>query len=128
MALHQDISILRVNTEPLTATITSLPSGGLAAYGLIRFLAKRDNSDTDADALFTLTVGAGITITTNGSDTVDGVLSIEIPAPDTLALANYETVLSYDLTAYDETVNPVKPHVLAYGALTVGAHATQAAS
>lgn len=128
MALHQDLTILRVNTEPLTATITSLPAAGLGAYGTIRFRAKRDLSDADADALFALTVGAGITITTNGDTTTNGVLSIEIPAADTLSLPNSETTLWYDLTAYDETVNPVKPHTLAYGTLTVTAHATQAAT
>ena len=128
MALHQDITVLRVNAEPLTATITTLPAGGLGAYGKIVFTAKRDLADADADALISLTVGAGITITTNGDAQTNGVLSIEVPAADTLTLPNSETTLWYDLVAYDQTVNPVKPHTLAYGLLTVTPHATQAAS
>jgi hypothetical protein len=127
-ALQQDVTIERGDSQQLVVTVTNLPSGGLAAYSKIWFTAKRDYSDSDAAAFLSLTLASGVVITTNGNATTDGVLTITIPASATASLPSAQTVLRYDVQVLDGTQNPVQPHTVAQGALTVAVDVTQSIS
>ncbi len=125
-ALAADLTLLRGDTIVLTVPVTNLPAGGLTAYAKIAFTAKRDKSDSDANAFISLSAPSnGVTITTNGNATTNGVLTITIPAASTASLPAYDTLLSYDVQVTDTTTNPATVHTVAQGTLTVAADVTQ---
>ena len=63
----------------------------------LRFMAKRNLRDADADAVIDKTIGNGITITVAGGPAVYAQAQIEIDPLDTLALSNKEVTLFYEL-------------------------------
>jgi hypothetical protein len=62
-----------------TLRITIDNDGSIAGWAL-SFIFKRSRFDADADALFTKTVGDGVTI----SDAVNGVVDVQIDRADTV--------------------------------------------
>jgi hypothetical protein len=127
--LEHDFDILRGDAAVLTfSAITNLPAGGLSAYSAIVFTAKRDVEDTDADAQIQKTLGSGVTITTNGSDTTPGALTVLLDADDTSGLPSHEVRLPYDVQVMDGGQSPPRPYTVAGGFLIVSADVTRAIS
>lgn len=123
-AVTTDLSMTRGDTVALTVTVGSLGASGLNAYNDIRFTAKKDVSDADTSAVISKTLTSGITITTVGSASVDGVLSVALAPSDTTGLpAGYTSHLSYDVRLYDASGDA---YTVADGTLTVTPTATQA--
>lgn len=58
-------------------------------------------SATDASPVFSLSVGAGITVVS----AVAGTFTVTIPPSATLSLANYEQTLQYDVKVTDSSSN-----------------------
>jgi hypothetical protein len=127
--LEHDFDILRGDAAVLTfSSITNLPSGGLNDYSAIVFTAKRDVENTDADATIQKTLGAGVTITTTGSDVTLGALTVLLNADDTSGLPSHEVRLPYDVQVVDGGQSPARPYTIAGGFLIVSADVTRAIS
>ena len=124
--LISDQTITRARTATLLITVGSLGASGLAAFSDARFTAKRDLGDADALAIISKSLASGITITTVGNATTNGVLSVALAPADTSALpAGYAVALQYDVTLYDAAGDE---YTVASGTLTVTPSATQATS
>ena len=80
--------------------------------------AKASHDDTDAEAVFSLTLGDGIEVI----DDFDSIIEITIPPPATAALTGRTTVLYLDVQAVDTAG---APWTLAAGRLTVRADVTR---
>lgn len=126
-AVTTNLTLVRGDTDALTVTVGNLGASGLNAFSDVRFTAKRDASDADSAAIISKVLGAGITITTVGNATTDGVLSIAIaPADTTTTLpAGYTVTLVYDVRLYDASGDA---YTVAQGVITVSPTATQATS
>ena len=125
-AVTANLSIVRGDSTTLTITVGNLGAAGLNAFNDVRFTAKRDVGDADTIAIISKRLSAGITVTTDGNATTDGVLSVAIAAADTAALpAGYPVALSYDVRLYDAAGDA---YTVAQGMLTVTPTATQATS
>lgn len=121
-----NLSLIHGRTAVLTVIVGSLGASGLNAYSAMRFSAKRDVSDADVAAVISKTLGAGITITTVGDATTNGVLSIALAPADTSTLpAGYTSTLQYDVSLYDAAGDA---YTVADGVITVSPTATQATS
>jgi hypothetical protein len=81
----------------------ALMTGPLSAYNEIWFTAKYDYSDLDAAAPIPqkLKSTAGVTITTAGSTTVDGVITVVLTTADTSSLPDYPYTLLYSVKGKD---------------------------
>lgn len=75
---------------------------GITAYN-IRFTAKWDKYDDDADRVFTATVGSGITKT----NPTAGEIQVEIEPSQTTSLPRHDVNLYYDLQIQDPTTSEV---------------------
>lgn len=130
MPLQADLTMKRGDYTPLVfSQITNLPTNGLSAYSEIVFTAKRDITDTDAQAYIQHTLADGhVTITTAGSDTTPGTLTVTLNAADTASLPSYETTLQYDVQVVDTSQSPARPYTIVQGVLTVTADVTQSVS
>ena len=125
-AVTTDLTIVRGDTDALSITVGNLGASGLAAFSDARFTAKRDLGDADTSAVITKTLASGITVTTNGNATTNGVLSVAIAPADTATLpAGYAVALAYDVRLYDVAGDA---YTVAQGILTVTPTATQATS
>lgn len=123
-AVIADLSIVWGRTAILNVTVGGLGASGLDAYDDMRFTAKRDVSDSDSGASISKRLSAGISITTAGDATTNGVLAVAINPADTAGLpAAYVTTLAYDVSVYDSAANA---YSVAQGVLTVAPTATQA--
>ena len=119
-----DLTLIRGDTAALTVAVGSLGASGLNAFTDIRFTAKRDVGDPDTSAIILKTLATGITITTVGNATTDGVLTVAIAPADTQTLpVSYAVALSYDVRLYDSGGDA---YTVAQGVLTVSPTATQA--
>ena len=122
--LIRDQTIARGRTETLLIVVGTLGVTGLAANTDARFTAKRDLGDADSLAIISKRLGSGVTVTTTGDATTNGVLSVAIAPADTAALpAGYAVALPYDVTLYDTLGDE---YTVASGTLTVTPSATQA--
>lgn len=125
-AVESNLSLTRGDSDTLSITVGNLGANGLSAFTDARFTAKRDLSDPDAGAIISKSLSSGITVTTNGNATTNGVLSVAIAPADTAALpAGYTVALSYDVRLYDVAGDA---YTVAQGVLTVTPTATQATS
>ena len=85
------LTLSKGDTGPLTVTVShlTLGSSGLTPYttaqgGRLWFYGKYSPTDPDSAAVFTKTEAAGaIVVTTVGSNTVDGVVTITLQPADT---------------------------------------------
>lgn len=119
-----NLSMIRGDTSVFTVTVGSLGASGLGAFNDIRFTVKRDASDADASAVISKTLASGISVTTVGNATTNGVLSVAIAPADTQTLpTGYTVALSYDVRLYDVAGDA---YTVAQGVLTVSPTATQA--
>lgn len=97
---------------------TGLPVGDLTGYDFF-CTGKVNHDDTDAQAVFQLTLGSGITVVDNG----DSIIEIEIPPSATTSLLGRTTRLYIDV----QTVDPAGvPWTLGAGRLTVRGDVTRA--
>ena len=125
-AIISNETITRARSATIAVTVGSLGASGLNAYSDIRFTAKRDTSDSDASAIITKSLTSGVTITTVGDTTTDGMLSVALTPADTTALpSGYTSTLQYDVTLYDAVGDA---YTVAGGVLTVTPNVTQATS
>lgn len=125
-AVTSNLSLVRGDSTTLTITVANLGASGLNAFDDVRFTAKRDVGDADAIAIISKRLASGITITTDGNATTDGVLSVAIAPADTSGLpAGYTVALAYDVRLYDAAGDA---YTVAQGMLTVMPTATQATS
>ena len=119
-----DLSTVWGRTAEIVFTVGDLGASGLNAFNDIRFSAKRDDSDADSAAVISKSLSSGITITTVGNVTTDGVLSVALAPADTTALpAGYAVALTYDVAVYDASGDAYSTHS---GTLTITPTATQA--
>jgi hypothetical protein len=90
-----DTTIRIVHSEDLTFTATIYLNGAVVNLdgATFYFTAKWEYSDADADAVFQLTNGSGITITNPAA----GSISVEIPSLATSSLPYSLLRLPYDL-------------------------------
>lgn len=100
--MSTDLSMTRGDTAVFTVTLSNLSASGLTGCSLY-FAAKR--SVSDASPLFTKSIGSGISVTTNGSDTVSGVASVSLNPADTSSLPDYPTLLDWDCVLVDGSGN-----------------------
>ncbi|HLY31263.1 MAG TPA: hypothetical protein VKQ36_09550 [Ktedonobacterales bacterium] len=121
-----DLSMIRGDSASLAVTVGDLGAAGLNAFNDARFTAKRDVSDSDANAIISKSLNSGVTITTVGDSNTNGVLTVSIAPADTQALpTGYTVALFYDVRLYDSGGDA---YTVAQGMLTVTPTATQATS
>src|SRR5689334_1760501 len=126
------LTISKGDVGPIPITIPHAGmTGPLSGYQELWMTAKFSNQDPDtASAGFPQAVfqkkktTAGITVTTAGSTSVDGVISVALAQTDTSNLLyDQDVTLYWDVKGKDSTGLENK---LASGALLVQAHATKA--
>lgn len=107
--MSQLLTLQKGDTGPLVVTVghATLGTSGLNPYhtgsGHLYFYGKLSVQDTDSAAIFQKTLSSGITVTTDGSNTVDGVVSITLAPSDTTALPDFPITLYCSLKGYDGT-------------------------
>jgi len=120
------LTINKSDQGPLPITIPHAAlTGPLSGYQSLWWTAKLgyENLDNDPGSI-QKTVGSGITITTAGSTSVDGVISVALLAADTTtSLPDNNISLVWDVKGKD--ANGIE-NVLTSGLLLVQAHATKA--
>lgn len=110
------LSMTRGDSATFQVSISGLTSSGLTGCTLY-FTAKRDISDTDANAQFQKsTTGGGITVTQAGNATTPGIANVALVPADTSSLAAYVVVLQWDCALVDASGNHT---TVAQGTLTV---------
>lgn len=112
MTTTADFTMQRGDTLVLTATITADGVALDLTGATLRFTVKSSESLTDAQALCTLTTGAGI-VHTNAAG---GIATITLPATTTATLDSSPFVFVYDLQV---TTSTSQVFTVARGALTV---------
>lgn len=119
------LSINKGDSGPLAITIPHAGmTGPLSGYTHLWFTAKLgyQNLDNDPDSI-QKDIGAGVTVTTAGSTSVDGVISVALLAADTTSLPDNNISLVYDVKGKDAGG---LENTLTSGVLLVQAHATKA--
>lgn len=118
-----NLSMKRGDTKTVQFTVSNLPPTGLTGY-TFWFTAKKQISDTDLQAVFEKTsANADFTVTTNGSNTVNGVVTCTINPTDTQNLPDYDVDLLYDFQVKDQSGNVTTS---ADGTITVSPDVTRA--
>jgi hypothetical protein len=121
----QSVYIQHNNTATLVVTVaaSTLGASGLSGYINIWFTAKWSLTDPDANAAIQKTLGSGVVITTPGSNTVNGVVTITLSAADTAALpiSPSNQTLNFDVQGKDPSGND---YTFCKGFLIVQPHAT----
>lgn len=121
-----NLTVVWGRTAALIFTFTNLGSSGLNAFNDIRFTAKYDTGDADVNAVLSKTLASGITITTVGNATTNGVIQVALAPADTSVLPTaYASNLTYDVSVYDGVGDAYTTH---QGTLTVQSTATNALS
>lgn len=98
--LIQDLSMVRGDDKQLVITVGDLPASGLAGYSAW-VTVKKSESDADPGVFQKSTAAGSIAITTVGSDTVDGVLTVTIDAADTNTQPDYTVTYRWDCQLKD---------------------------
>lgn len=113
--LREMLTMTRGDSATWTVTLSGLPSTGVTG-GQFTFTVKKSLSTSDAAAVLQKTLANGISVTNPGSGTTSATVLITVQPSDTLALANAEQLLLWDLQYVD--ANGTKTTVLS-GYLTV---------
>jgi hypothetical protein len=105
-----------IRQDTLEFVVTVLKDG--AVYDIsgstFTLTAKYNYTDTTAEAIFTKTVGSGITLTTPAS----GILTVKINPEDTAAIPYHDTTLVFDMEMVPAD-SPSDRFTVLYGTLVI---------
>lgn len=96
---RRNLNMYRGDTLPFRITITNAGDSVNIQGAAFRMTAKFDISDTDADAVFSITSPSQIIIT----NALSGIISVNIPPSATESLPPRECNLFYDIQMEDGT-------------------------
>lgn len=96
---RRNLNMYRGDTLPFRITITNAGSAVNLQGAAFRMTAKFDIGDTDDDAVFSITSPSYIVIT----DSLNGIISVNIPPSATSSLPPCECNLYYDIQMEDGT-------------------------
>lgn len=109
----------------VTVPMAALGASGLNLYTSIWVTAKHSSGDSDANAVFQKTLSTGVAITTAGSSSVNGVLTVTLADTDTSALPDLANGLPLVYDVKGKTAGGAEATLVA-DLLIVSAHATKA--
>ena len=128
----QSVTIYKGDTSLLiTVPAAVLGASGLNAYSSIWVTAKHSRQDPDTDtagfpqAVFQKTLSTGVAITTAGSSSVNGVLTVTLLDADTSGLYDLPNGLPLEYDVKGKTAGGAEK-TLVSDVLLVLAHATKA--
>lgn len=119
----QQIDMVRNNARHFQFRVSGLPTTGLTGT-IFFFTAKAEFDDPDSAAVIRLDTSA-FHVDQNGSDTLDGLVTVTIPPTATAALPARTSILQYDCKMKESGGDP---HTISRGTLIVYADATQRTS
>ncbi len=96
---RRNLEMVRGDTLPFRVTITNAGSSVNLQGSAFRMTAKFDISDSDNDAVFSITSPSYIVIT----DAANGIISVNVPPSATSSLPPRECNLFYDIQMEDGT-------------------------
>lgn len=97
------LKMTRGDSKTLRFTVSNLPPTGLEGY-TFWFTAKLQVADADGAAVFQKTSAhSDFTVVTVGSDTVPGVVTVQLQPADTASQPDYVVVLLWDFQVEEST-------------------------
>lgn len=109
----------------VTVPMAALGASGLDAYSSIWVTAKHSSADADTAAVFQKTLSTGAAITTAGSASINGVLTVTLASTDTSALPDLANGIPLVYDVKGKTAGGAEATLVA-DLLIVAAHATKA--